>query len=316
MKALERQSLLADRAAVTAMLGRLASDDPLGRLSFEARLAEIDQRLLELETQEDHLGSVALVFQGAPVFGSRSIDAGFTSEVLKSFQDMISKRVALESFGDLGERGPLPIRATANLGISNIVRGSVGFLLEEQADNASLTDTAVKQAINDIVTIVGKSASASQEEFEEAIQSIDSRLLVSLREFFKTLDEKEARVRIVEGNRDSSLDRPAIHRARQRLENTQIQEREDETVVGELLGLLPDARRFEMRLAEGAQHIRGTVAHRVAERYLELIEEPGAGPVGRWWRARMKIREIREQNKPPRNLFTLLGLLEEVHPPK
>lgn len=316
MKVLERQSLLADRAAAQAMLARIPPNDPLGRMSFEARLGEIDQRLRELEGQEDHLGSVALVFQGAPVFGSHSIDAAFTSDVLKTFQDMVSKCVAAEGAGELGERGPLPVRAATGLSISNMVRGSVGFLLEEQAANASLTDSVVKRAIDDVAAIVEKSASENQGQFDEAIQSIDSRLLLSLREFFKALDERQAQVRIVEADRDSMLDRPAIHRARQRLENTQIQEREDDSLVGELLGLLPDARRFEMRLAEGLQHIRGTVAPRVAERYLELIEEPSAGPVGRWWRAKMKIREVREQNKPPRNIFTLLGLLEEVRPPQ
>src|SRR5258708_1964053 len=129
MKALERKALLADRASVIAMLERVGPADILGRMSFETRLSEIDARLEALGVEADHLGSVALVFQGAPVLGSHSIDAEFASDVLKTFQDMVSRRVATEIAGELGERGPIPTRLPTNLGISNMVRGSVGFLL-------------------------------------------------------------------------------------------------------------------------------------------------------------------------------------------
>jgi hypothetical protein len=45
---------------------------------------------------------------------------------------------------------------------------------------------------------------------------------------------------------------------------------------------------------------------------MTLIESAGEAVVGRWWRTKMKIREVRERNKPPRTLYTLIGLLEQI----
>lgn len=316
MKILEREALLADRATVTAILARVPEGDAVGRVSFEARLAEIERQLRELGERQDMLGSVALIFRGEPVFGSRSIDAAFVSEALGEFQDMVTKRVAAEEVGELGERGPLPIRARTNLGVASMVRGSVGFILEEQTQNLALADTLVKRAVDEVVAIIGKAASDSDEQFEDAIQAMDNRFLVSLKAFFKTLDESRAQARIVEADRESQLDAPGISRARIRLDRTEIEDREDEVLVGKLLGLLPDSPpKFTMLLEEGWTEIRGSVAARVAEQYRTQIDIPGNVLVGRWWRVRMKIREVREPNRPLRRSYTLLGLIEQIEPP-
>ena len=81
-------------------------------------------------------------------------------------------------------------------------------------------------------------------------------------------------------------------------------------MTGELLGLLPDARKFEMKLSGSGDVIRGTVVAALATRWLELIEQPNERMVGQTWKAKMRIREIRERNRPPRRLFTLLDLIE------
>ncbi|MGE0357783.1 MAG: hypothetical protein AB7P08_12845 [Burkholderiales bacterium] len=285
-------------------------------MSFEARLAEIERQLRDLGEQPDVLGSVALIFRGDPVHGSRSIDATFVSEALGEFQDMVTKRVAAEEVGELGERGPLPVRARTSLGVANMVRGSVGFVLEEQTANLALADTLVKRAVDEVVAIIGKAASESDEQFEDAIQAMDNRFLVSLKAFFKTLDESRAQARIIDADRESQLDTSGIARARIRLDRTEIEDREDEVMVGELLGLLPDSPpKFTMLLEAGHETIRGSVAARVAEQYRAQIEIPGNVLVGRWWRVRMKIREIREPNRPLRRSYTLLGLLEQLDGP-
>ncbi len=97
----------------------------------------------------------------------------------------------------------------------------------------------------------------------------------------------------------------------------EIKDTESDTVTGELLGLLPGGRRFEMRLRGSNEIIRGSVAAAFTESYLELIEgpQPQGGIVGRQWRAKMRIREIRERNKPPRKLYYLIGLLEALNDP-
>lgn len=317
MKRLELESLLADRSAALEILQGIPQDDPVGRLAFESRIGEIDERLQALEQQSEHGGSVALVFSGAPVTGSRSIDATFASEALGHFQEMLKRRVAAEEAGEpLGSRGPIPLRTKSGLGISSMVRGSVGFLLEEQEVNASLADTVLKHAIDDVTAIVEKVGSENVASFDEAVEAIDGRLLDSMKGFFHTLDESGARVRIIEPDRRADLDMAAIRRARERLDLTEILEQDNVEVIGELLGILPDPpARFSMMLDGGVQ-IRGGVAARVANSYREQIELSGdENPVGKWWRARMKVKEVLGPNRPTRTYHTLLRLLERVERP-
>jgi hypothetical protein len=312
MKKLKRDVLLADQASVEALLGTLPVDDVLGRSSFESRLGDIREELQKLGNEIDVMGSVALMFGGPPVQGSRAIDAEFATKTLDNFHALVSKQVARNEVGALGGRGPIPTHAEARLAITEILRGSVGFLLEERSENTQLADTAVKMAIHEVSDLISKSAAESDVEFEQAIETLDHRLILSLRDFFKTLDEHGASIRIVEDERDSILDAKSIQRARLRVDDTWFEDRESDLVVGELLGILPAGRRFEMKLADTGEVIRGAVAAASASKYVELIEGPTGGIVGRTWRVKMRIREVRERNKPPRNLYTLIGLLEQV----
>lgn len=314
MKRLERDALAADREAVKQLLDSLSPSDILGQMSFRSRLQEIDQRLeaLSRETASDLIGSVALTFGGTPVHGSRSIDVEFATQITRAFQDLVSKRIATEEFGRLGSRGPLPLGVDSSLAISDVVRGSFGFVLEEASSNHELTDSVIKTAINDVTIVLSGAGSESLHEFERSIESLDPRLLVSLRTFFRTLDDSNATVRILEDKHDVTLDGPAVRRARQRVDMTEIDEQVRDDLVGVLIGLLPDSRRFEMEL-DGAVTIKGSVAGSYASAYLELLHGPEAPRlVGQRWRVKMKVREVRERNKPPRQVYTLMGLLEPV----
>jgi hypothetical protein len=313
MRKLERDALLADRQAVLQLLELMHVDDVLGRLSFETRLRQISNRLAQLDQVIENTASVALFFGGEPVFGSESIDAEFTTRMLSAFQAMVNKRLGSE-VGSLGERGPLPQGTQGPLAISELLRGSVGFLLEEEIRNQEIAPTVVRGAVEQIIQLVHSAAAEDPDEFAGTVESLDHRLLLSLREFFRTLDERHGTIRIVDNDNDRSLDSRAIARGRQRVETTQIDEHDSETMIGELLGLLPDQRRFEMRLRDTGEIIRGSVAAKYAVDYLELIERREERLAGRMWRAKMKIREIREPNKPPRRLYSLLGLLEALDP--
>ncbi|MDA8095293.1 MAG: hypothetical protein M0T84_15570 [Betaproteobacteria bacterium] len=310
MKPLELEALTADRESVKTMLAEIPDSDPVGRLSFEARLASIEEDIARLENFHEATGSVALMFAGAPVQGSRAIHADFAAEVLKSFQDLVTKRISSEDLGPLGSRGRVPERTTSTLSIRDLVRGSMGFVLEETATNESMIDTPVKKAISDVASVITKAAAGSDEEFESTVETLDPRMLISLRGFFRALDESNASVRIVENERDESLDTNAIRRARTRVDATEVKDTEADDVIGELLGLLPSARRFEMKLVGTGNIIRGSVLPALAMTWLELIESPDERFVGQVWRAKMKIREVTERNRPPRYVYTLQGLIE------
>lgn len=311
IKKLEKQALLADRAAVADLLASMSTEDTLGRMSFENRLNDIDDQLAAIEADTDTIGSVALMFGGSPVAGSRSIDVNFSTQIIGAFQDLVTKRIAHEEYGKLGSRGRVPLRSSTSLAITDLVRGSVGFVLEEDAQNFQVADSAVKIAIDDVTRVIASIAAEDVDEFERAVESLDRRLLVSLRDFFRVLDDERATLRIIENDRDESLDSISIVRGRLRVDATEISDTESENIVGELLGLLPDSKKFEMRLANG-EIIKGTVVAATASKYLQLVEGSEGGIVGRTWRTKMRIREIRERNKPPRTLYSLLGLIDKL----
>ena len=314
MKRLEQQALEADRQSVVKLLSSLPDNDVLGQASFRSRLSEIDRQLEAIgkPSPDDFSGSVALLFTGGPVIGSRSVETNFAARITTAFQDLVSKRIATGEIGKLGSRGPLPTHSDSSLAISQMVRGSVGFVLEEVTRNQTLTDSVVKKAIEQIDDLIAKTGGESEEDFEATVESIDDRQLVSLRDFFKALDENAATVRIIESVRELSLDGAAVRRGRQRAEMVEIEEQEREDVEGVLMGLLPESRRFEMELSPGVT-IKGSVAASFASDYMKLLHGPDADRlVGKRWRAKMRVREVRERNKPPRSLYTLLGLLRPI----
>jgi hypothetical protein len=308
VKKLEKEALEADRNSVMEILSDISADDYLGQMSFRSRLDDIEKQLRELESTSETLGKVALLFGGAPVTGSRGINAKFAGDVVSQYQDLVAKRVAQHEVGRLGARGPIPFRYESTLALTDVIRGSIGFMLEESAENESLVETTIKKAIDEVTGIIRDTSSAIADDFERIVESLDPRLLGALRSFLASLDEGAATVRIVDAIHDETFDKLAIKRARERVEMTEIEERDDETIVGILHGLLPHSRRFELELSDTHKVITGTVAATVASKYDEMNGEP----TKKTWRVKMRIREIRERNKPARSVYTLIGLLEEV----
>ena len=312
MRKLEKDALLADRDAVENILSSIPAEDVIGQMSFRSRLGDIDKQLEELSHVDTTIGTVALLFGGRPTHGSRAIDADFASQILKTYQDLITKRIATDEVGRLGARGPVPFQTQTTLAITEVVRGSVGFVLEEFSDNESLVATAVKQAMDDVTEIIRSTSANQSDEFERTIESVGPRFFSSLKDFFITLDDKAATIRIVDDTHDEALDLSAIKRGRQRVETTEIEELEDETVVGRLLGLFPRGRKFEFELADTGEVIHGGVAAALTPRYDALLADRETVPIGRKWRVRMRIRRVRELNRPDRSIYTLIGLLDEV----
>lgn len=309
VKKLAYQSMAAEAAAVELLLqGRNAEDDPVGHFQFSRRLARLRT---ELETlgRPELTGSVALFFAGSPVVGSLGIKADFAGRAVEMFQDIVSKRFAASEVGDLGGRGPVPLLANSELLLTNVARGSFGVILEEAESNESLTETQMKVVLDDVVQAINVAATEANEPFDELLETIDHRYLRSLGEFFELLDDKAATVRVVEGQQDRQFTSVEIHRARERTSATQIDERDDQRLVGTLY-LLPGPRRFELVLDVG-ESIWGPVSRQFAAEHLEDV---GAANdvVGRRWRIRTRIRTVTRPNRAPKTTYRLLGLIERL----
>lgn len=260
-KRLQHESIAADLHSVNSMLVSLDEDsDPIGWLQFSYRKAELEKQLSEIDASAPSK-SVAMLFGGRPVSGSRGISADFSAAMIGGLQSLVSVHSASID-GFLGERGPVPQRGKSQMLVTDVARGSFGFVLEEaDQQNAPASIEAVCSLLADLTT-------SDSGKFLSATEEVDSRILPSLRAFFKTLDENGATVRILTDEADFSLGRELIERARARIDTMQVSEPYSQKISGRFF-TVPDSKKFELFELGGAPVIKGSLSVAFARRLFE-----------------------------------------------
>jgi len=307
LKRLERDATKADLAAVEALLSaRTPDEDPVGHMQFSRRLEHLTQRLQEIESAPSTTAEVGLFFGGRPVVGSHGIIAEFGAKAIAEFQTLVSSAFAAQE-GTLGARGPVPQRDRTQLLLTDVARGSFGFILH-QAEDPELVDSAMKNVVSHAVDLVFRVASPDQEMFDSLAEGVDNRVLVCLRSFFKVLDDAGATIRIVENRREFTLQREEVGLARERTENVSFAETEGEATGA--IYVLPVSRRFELHPLGGGEALKGSIAPECLERLTGGGTEIPAGVIGTVKTVRLRIREIRARGQESRTSYTLLSISE------
>lgn len=311
LKKLEVQALRADIGSVEHLLqDRTPENDPLGFMQLSKRRDALIAKLNAVQSSVQHRAAVALFFAGGPVVGSRGIDATFAGKTVSLFQDLVSKQFAMEEVGDLGRRGPVAMQPNSDLLVTNVVRGSVGLLLEEADQNEALTDTQLKVVVDHVVDTVTAAAAPTSDAFEQALEGMAPRFLASLGDFFELLDERRALLRVVESDREISFGGEEIRRGHERARAAHIDEKEHDELVGKIF-ILPDSRRFELRIVDGEPAVTGTIAREFARKDLENLLASG-NAIGERWRVRIRTRTLTRPTRSPKVTHTLLGMIERV----
>ncbi len=302
---LERTAVQAEVAELEELLASVPEDDVVGRIGLEARRDELQALLEQLGQREQRTASVALYFGGKPVVGTVGIQAEFAGEMIATYQDLITK-VWASADTDLAARGPVPFKRGADLHVTGIVHGSVGFLLEE-IDEAGepLFETPLRQAAAAATDLLLHFADENDRSFEQAIETVSPRVFSSLRSFFEFVHRDEAVLRVVEGEHDRLFDRTAIERAYRRIEASNVDE-EMYAAEGELLGVIPIGRRFEFQTAEGI--ISGKVGLKFSQSYVERVSQEQFA--GRRWRALFHRREVQKLGR--KTISYVLENLEDL----
>jgi len=165
VRKLERDFLKADINAVDGLLRRLGDEDVMARFGLEERLAELQGELAELEDAlPESSASAALFFGGKPVVGSQGIESQFASAAVGQFQDLVAMVLAHDT-GNLAERGTVPRRASSTLHITNIMRGSFGFLLQEVQPQLQILDSSLKTAVDEATRLLDAFGEENEEQF-------------------------------------------------------------------------------------------------------------------------------------------------------
>lgn len=304
LKKLERDFATADIAAVNGLLAQLGDEDVMTRFGLEARLDELHQELAALgDVQDEPTAAAALFFGGQPVLGTRGIESEFGGAAVTKFQDLVAKVLAHEN-GGLGQRGIVPNRGASTLHITNIVRGSFGFLLEEVNHQHNLVETSLKAAVDDTTRLLDAFGEPDEEAFRTAVEAIDERVLGTAREFFSLMRQRGATLRIVAGDRDNSFGASAVARAADRATSTVLREGE-ELIGGQLAGVLPDAHQFEFRAEGDLGTLRGRIdrtltADQLSRYNRDLVNLDASG--------RFRVKRVLRNDEVVRETYTLLDL--------
>jgi hypothetical protein len=302
LRKIERDHLAADLAAVETLIGRLTDEDVMMRLGLEERREELRRELESLQESEGTTAAAALFFSGRPVVGGLGIESEFGGKAVWTFQDLVAKQFAQEA-GGLGQRGIVPNKAATRLHITNVVRGSFGFLLEEL--EPSLLDSSLKAAVDNVSRLMAAFGEDDEDRFEAAVENIDQRVLATAREFFSLMRQDGATFRIVAGETDRSFDAALVERAAERASLTEVDDVDDQ-IAGILAGVLPDAHMFEFRTDGERGVIRGKVDKAIPTADLmalsrEWLEKPS--------RAIVTVRRVLRAHEVVRESFTLLSLV-------
>ena len=258
---LSLEALEADKRYVEKQLAE-ATSSPWGtaRLMWQNRLKEITQRIEESARAKSNYATVALIFNGNPVIGSGDIRLDFTTEALDRYQEVVTLTLAMGADGEISTRGRIAGSQRAHLYIRDLVRGSMGFVLEELPDQYEMLASPLKNAVEDTTERISTLANAPDEEFEEELARTPPRLLAAVQKFATVLYSAGASTRIVGDERRVSLSIDEVGRLSRRLAEAEIAE-EVWSIDGVLLGILPEARKFELKLpGDDEKTMKGSVS--------------------------------------------------------
>lgn len=311
---LEQQYLQASLAQAQLLLADalLDGDDPIGQHQWRQQVQQLQTELAAMpQAIASAPAGIALFFAGKPVVGSHGIHADFGSKVLDSFQKIVSQRFASEELGPLASKGRVPLKDNTHLMITDVVRGSFGFVLQAAApeDASQAADTSLKAVVDKVASTISRLAAQDTMLFDEAVSEIDERQKTSLSEFFRLLDNEGATMRLVEGERDFELNVASIQRARSRVEQLEISDTNQE-FSGQIVGWGDVSGKFELRQHATGELIQGTVKPETLNR----AAAEGLEPYHKHVRARIKVREVKARNRAVKRVYTLESLELTANP--
>ncbi|HVV41960.1 MAG TPA: hypothetical protein VHC94_12945 [Nitrobacter sp.] len=304
LRKLERDYIEANISEVTALLDRVGDRDVMSRFGLEDQLSELKEALAKLQAMPpETLGSAALFFGGRPVVGSQGIESGFAGSAVGQFQNLVSMVHAHDTVG-LAERGTVPRRSSSTLHITNIVRGSFGFLLEEVQPQLQMVDSSLKTAVDEATRLLMAFGEDDEEDFRSAVEEIDQRVLAASGEFFDLMRKSGATVRLVSGDTDRSFGSDVVARAVDRARTTTVVD-DNDIIRGQLAGVLPESHQFEFRSADERGTIRGKVDRDLTPHQLGLFNKEYVNTNSR---AKFKVKRVLRDQAVVREKYTLTGI--------
>jgi hypothetical protein len=266
------QELYSDLAFVERQLAKHPDAYDTTRLMWQQRKQTLLDEIAEAEGHVDNFARVFLVFKGEPVRGSEEIRLDFATKALESYQAVIGSVGAVRVGNELGTRGPLPSAFSSKLYLRDMLRGSVGFVIEEaRPAQYRLLPSLAKQSVEQASEIIKEMSRGDTVAFETRMRELSPRTVGAIKRFAKVLLDAGAETQIVTANTELTLTNEStgvLLSLFNEIEATERRERRD----GVLLGLFPERRQYEFRSFGDSPVFYGPVSEGLGARYMENPE--------------------------------------------
>jgi hypothetical protein len=296
----DRPSIQAQVADIDHLLVQVA-DHPIMEPNLRARRADLEQELAQWPAQQWLVPRVQMFFYGQPVMGTLGIDAAFVSKILDPFQQMVKTEFVSRRHGGTGTRGKRRGESHARLLLTGLPRGSVGVELSQPAPEDMLDAQDLSETLQALTEVI-RAAGMTDDSFDNALATSNTRILTNLRQFFGQLADNHARIRMESGSSICELDDRQVAEGRARVEATRTEDR-TVTLPGTFRGLTLDTWRFDFRPAQG-DPISGELAESIEENEAAAMAQRTNQPV----EAVLKLTTLTSRSGAQRLSYELLRL--------
>jgi hypothetical protein len=201
------------------------------------------------------------------VRGSEEIRLDFTAKALESYQSVIATVAAMRG-GQLMTRGRLPAAFPSRLYLRDMLRGSVGFLIEESKPaQYLLVPSLLKESVDETTKIIDDLSGRDAAKFESRMRELSPRAVGAIKKLAKVLHDAGAETEIVADDAELTLSYENTASLFRRLDEVGLAERR-ENKAGILLGLFPERQQFEFKPSGDAPVFYGSVSEALDAKYL------------------------------------------------
>ncbi len=284
--------------------------DIVAKMNYQSRLSILSEKIEFAVRQDSQVAEVSILFDGRPVTGTSSIDAGFAAQALLHFQGIVTRLFSVSLKGQLSSKGKIKGSELAQLNLRGVATGSFGFVLEEKnTAQASLLKTPLREAIEEATELFVEFSQDDDDAFLIDVDDINPRVFNELASFFRHLEKNEATLKANFPDKSYSFDRAAIERAYKRITDTRVNIN-SEKWVGTLVGLSPIKRTFDFKRSGETTIVSGKFSQQVSQDYLERIERQDGITLGETFRATIEIGTLRKPNGTVSKNYTVTDLVE------
>ena len=260
-------------AQLENLLERMPQERAVERMGLENRLKKIRARITGIASPA-RPREAYISFKGKPVSDNVGIALDFGGKAIALFSDIVTAAAAGLS-GELKYTGPIPNRDRTEPILTGVATGSFGFTIkipfERDEDRILERENSAGEALMRVQHLLEQSASGSDEELSDRAHEIHPRAVKKVHDLLTLMANNDAWFTLeFEGNEVGFSSTSDIVRCANRLDEQNIPE-ESVTVEGELQGIMPRRRMFELRPRQG-QLIEGRLGPEISDAQALLRE--------------------------------------------